>query len=33
MLDDADMQVRFTVDDEALTDLHQLAFGSSATAV
>ena len=33
MLDDVDMQVRFTVDDEALTDLHRLAFGSSATAV
>ena len=33
MVDDVDMQVRFTVDDEALTDLHRLAFGSSATAV
>src|SRR4051794_1861450 len=33
MHDDVDIQVRFAVDDSALTDLHRLAFASSATAV
>ena len=33
MLNDVDIQVRFTVDDEALTGLHRLALGSSTTAV
>ena len=30
---DVDVRVRFTVNDEALTDLHDRAFGSSATVV
>ena len=30
---DVDIQVRFTVDDDALTELHRLAFASPATAV
>jgi len=33
MQEDVDLHVRFTVNDEALTDLHRLAFGSSATAM
>lgn len=33
MHDDVDVRVRFAVDDEALTRLHRLAFGSSATDV
>lgn len=33
MHDDVELQVRFSVDDEALTDLHRLAFDSPAAAV
>lgn len=33
MKQDVGVQVRFTVDDEAVTDVHRLAFGSSVTAV
>jgi hypothetical protein len=33
MQQDVRLQLRFTVDDVALTDLHRLAFASGATAV